>query len=85
MTLLSLLKNDKRKMALWLCGFGLFGIVVAFSIPKEYSTTVTLAPETSSNNMLSSVTSLASMVGLYNDANPTGDAIYPEIYPDLMS
>ena len=79
-----ILKKDKRKFAMWLCGFGVLGVVVAFSIPKEYSTTVTLAPEMSNNSMLSSVTSLASMVGLYNDANPTGDAIYPEIYPDLL-
>ena len=83
-TLLEILRKDKRKMAVWTCSFGIFGIVVAFSIPREYSTTVTLAPEMSGNSMLSSVTSLASMVGLYNDANPTGDAIYPEIYPDLM-
>lgn len=82
--LVDILKEDKRKFAMWLCGFGILGVVVAFSIPKEYSTTVTLAPEMSNNSMLSSVTSLASMVGLYNDANPTGDAIYPEIYPDLM-
>lgn len=82
--LADILKKDKRKFAMWLCGFGVLGVVVAFSIPKEYSTTVTLAPEMSNNSMLSSVTSLASMVGLYNDANPTGDAIYPEIYPDLM-
>ena len=77
-TLLEILRKDKRKMAVWTCSFGIFGIVVAFSIPREYSTTVTLAPEMSGNSMLSSVTSLASMVGLYNDANPTGDAIYPE-------
>lgn len=85
LTFLDILKKDKRKFAMWVCGFGLFGVIVAFSIPKEYSTTVTLAPEISGNSMLSSVSSLASMVGLYNDANPTGDAIYPEIYPDLMS
>ena len=84
-TFVDILKKDKRKFAMWICGFGLFGVIVAFSIPKEYSTTVTLAPEISGNSMLSSVSSLASMVGLYNDANPTGDAIYPEIYPDLMS
>lgn len=83
--LIDLLKKDKRKMGICLCAFGIFGVIVAFSIPKRYEASVTLAPETASNGMLSSVSSLASMVGLYNDANPTGDAIYPEIYPDLMS
>ena len=84
-TLIKIIRNDRRAIALWLCGFGIFGVIVAFSIPKEYSTTVSLAPEVSGNNMLSKVSSLASMVGLYNDANPDGDAIYPEIYPDIMS
>ena len=64
--------------------FTILGIWVAFQIPKIYKATVKLAPETNTNNLLSGVSSLASMVGLYNDANPTGDAIYPEIYPVLM-
>lgn len=65
--------------------FAVLGIWAAFQIPRIYKANVMLAPETANNNMLSGVSSLASMVGLYNDANPTGDAIYPEIYPDLMS
>lgn len=74
---------------LWSCLFPFIGIViglvVAFSIPKVYTSGVELAPESSSNSMLSSISDIASMVGLYNDANPTNDAIYPEIYPDMMS
>lgn len=65
--------------------FAILGIWVAFQIPKIYKANVKLAPETNTNNLLSGVSSLASMVGLYNDANPNGDAIYPEIYPVLMS
>lgn len=65
--------------------FVVLGVWVAFQIPKIYKANVKLAPETNTNNLLSGVSSLASMVGLYNDANPTGDAIYPEIYPVLMS
>jgi len=82
---LKIVKRDKKRVLLYF-GIGcLIGIVVAFSIPKKYTSCVMLAPETTTNNgLLSSVSSLASMVGLYNDANPTGDAIYPEIYPDLM-
>lgn len=78
------IKKDKRKMSVYLTVAGVFGVIVAFSIPKKYTSQVMLAPETSSNSLFSSMSSLASMVGLYNDANPTGDAIYPEIYPDLM-
>lgn len=65
--------------------FGTFGVWVAFQIPRIYKANILLAPETANNSMLSNVSSLAAMVGLYNDANPTGDAIYPEIYPELMN
>ena len=38
----------ERKLVLKWCGVAVVvGLVVAFSIPKEYTTTVTLAPETS--------------------------------------
>lgn len=82
---LETVKQDKKQVFLYLVFGSIIGIIVAFSIPKKYTSCVMLAPETATNNsLLSSVSSLASMVGLYNDANPTGDAIYPEIYPDLM-
>lgn len=83
--LINLIKQDKRILLYGFIGC-IAGCVVAFSIPKSYTSSVILAPETTNTSgLLSSVSSLASMVGLYDDANPTGDAIYPEIYPDLMS
>ena len=80
-----LFKADKKTLAIYIGISIIVGLIVAFSIPKRYKANIELAPETSSNNMLSSISSLASMVGLYSDANPNGDAIYPEIYPDMMS
>lgn len=77
--------SEKKSIGLYIFISIIVGLIIAFSIPKKYKASIELAPETSSNNMLSSITSLASMVGLYSDANPNGDAIYPEIYPDMMS
>lgn len=74
-----------KLVAITLFGWGLFGIWYAFQQPKEYEATVMLAPETSSNSLANNISSITSMVGLFNDSNPTGDAIYPEIYPDIMS
>ncbi len=61
-------------------------IVVAFSIPKSYESTVVLAPESgSSSSSLGSLGSLASMAG-FNVANmQNNDAIYPELYPQILS
>ena len=82
--LIKALGNSKGRMALWLFVAAVLGIVVAFSIPRTYKSVVMLAPETTSSSMASSISSLASMVGIYGSNNMTGDAIYPEIYPEVV-
>lgn len=82
---IKLLKGDTKMMALYLFVGAVFGVIVAFSIPKIYKTTVILAPEETSNGFSGSISSLASMVGMNMNLGQSGDAIYPEIYPDVMS
>ncbi|MCD8290119.1 MAG: chain-length determining protein, partial [Prevotella sp.] len=53
-------------------------------VPKIYKSSVMLAPEETDNSLLSNFSSLASMVGMNMKMNSSNDAIYPEIYPDLM-
>lgn len=84
MGLIKALGKSKGRMALWLFVAAVLGIVVAFSIPRTYKSVVMLAPETTSSSMASSISSLASMVGIYGSNNMTGDAIYPEIYPEVV-
>ena len=83
--LLLLITHKWKFIAITLLVWAIFGIWYAFQQPKEYRSTVMLAPETTSNNLASKISSITSMVGLFDEANPTGDAIYPEIYPDMMS
>jgi len=81
----SILWNDKKKIALYSIVAGIIGVVIAFGVPRIYKSSVILAPEQSSNSGFSgSISTLASMVGM--DMMIGGDdAIYPEIYPDLMA
>ena len=76
---------SERRLILKVCGVAVVvALVVAFSIPKEYSTTVTLAPEISSRSN-SSMGALAAMAGI-NLRNASGeDALSPELYPDIVS
>ncbi len=71
------------------CTIGIvLGIIVAFSIPKTYQSEVTLAPEiTSSNGLSGNLGDIASMVGvdLGGGNGASVDAIYPEIYPQVIS
>lgn len=75
----------ERKLLFKACGIALFmGLIVAFSIPKEYTTEVTLAPE-SSGKSIGGIGSLAALAGLdIDNAMPGEDALSPELYPDII-
>lgn len=61
------------------------GLVVAFSIPKEYSTTVKLAPETSDpSKKMGNLGGLAAMAGINLGNSAGADAISPDLYPDVV-
>lgn len=76
----------ERKLLFKACGIAaLIGVVVAFSIPKEYSTKVTLAPESSSKTGGGSMGALAAMAGINIGGASSGeDALSPELYPDIV-
>ncbi len=63
------------------------GVIIALNTPKAYTTSVVLAPEVSgAGGMLDNLSDLASMVGVNIGSNSSSiDAIYPEIYPDVIS
>lgn len=84
--LLSNLWDQRRKIVKWcICG-AVIGIVVAFSIPKEYTTEVKLAPESSdSGNRAGGLGALASMAGISIGSSSGSDAVYPVLYPDVVS
>jgi uncharacterized protein involved in exopolysaccharide biosynthesis len=79
-----LLLADKKKICIYSCIAGVIGVLLAFGTPKIYKSTVILAPEESGSSFSGSISSLAAMVGMNMKIGQTGDALYPEIYPDLM-
>jgi uncharacterized protein involved in exopolysaccharide biosynthesis len=84
LTVIRMLIADKRKICIYACVAGIIGVLLAFGTPKIYKSTVMLAPEESGSGFSGSISSLASMVGMNMKIGQTGDALYPEIYPDLM-
>lgn len=62
-------------------------IVIGFSIPKTYNCKILLAPEMGGKaSSTSGLASLASSFGVnLGSGSPTGDAITPTVYPDLMN
>lgn len=76
----------KRGLLLKCCCMALVaGLIIAFSIPREYRTTVILMPETNNTaNKMGNLGGLAAMAGL-DLSNTAGlDAISPDLYPDVV-
>ena len=85
---LVLLLWRKRKRIITNCFIGgVLAIIVAFSIPKEYTSTVVMAPEfASGSNTSGNLGALASMAGInMNGMSGNEDALYPELYPQIVS
>ncbi len=77
---------QKKKIFLWCLIGALVGLVVAFSIPREYTTDVKLAPEIGNNQKMSgSLGAMAAMVGIGSGAQSGSDAVNPMLYPDVVS
>lgn len=77
----------KRKFIMKGCGIAaVVGLVIAFSIPKEYTTVVKLAPEVEdASKKMSGLGGLAAMAGVSMGGQMGGsDAIYPDLYPDVV-
>ena len=77
----------ERKLVLKSCGWAvLIGLVVGFSIPKEYTANVTLAPEAAAGgrSVSGGLSALAGMAGINLGASQTADALSPELYPDIV-
>ncbi len=76
--------NARKRIVKWAAVGAAVGIVVAFSIPKEYSATVKLAPELSNGKKsLGGLGDLAAMAGV-NVGGGSEDAMSPTLYPDIV-
>lgn len=82
--MLRIMYSHKKKYLISCGAAFLLGIIIAFSIPKQYQSKVMLSPETNNGNQsLGSLGSLTSMLG--SNINMMGeDAINPQYYPNVM-
>lgn len=76
---------EARKKIIWAAiAGGVFGIIIALSIPKIYTSAVTVAPEKSSmTGAGGSIGAIASMMG--GDVATSKDAINEKLYPEIIS
>ena len=79
-------QNKKILLRNCVIAFGL-ALIVAFSIPKEYTAKVILAPEMSGgmSGLSSNLGTLASMAGINMSNLSSNEAIFPDLYPEIVS
>lgn len=75
----------KRIFILKVCGIAVIvGLIIALSLPKKYTTTVILAPELQNNSPKSSLSGIASMMGIDLNSAAGTEALMPVIYPQIV-
>lgn len=77
---------NNKKLILKSCVWAaLVGLIIGFSIPKEYTASVTLALESKGGRSVSGgMAALAGMAGINLGTSSTSDAISPGLYPDIV-
>lgn len=77
--------GERKYILKWCCVGALVGLVIAFSIPKEYSVTVKLAPEVANTKQsMGGLGDLAAIAGLNVGNMTSNDAVSPTLYPDIV-
>lgn len=77
--------KEKKKLILYGFIAGVVGIIIAFSLPREYSVRITAVPEgKSQSSSSSSMSGIASMMGLNIGKTNTG-GITVLLYPEIVS
>ena len=79
-----LLKTKKKVFFIVLPIVFVLSCLYIFPQPRYYRCSVKLAPEATSENVAGGLSSLASQFGV-NLGGATQDAIYPLLYPDVVS
>ena len=80
--------DQRRQLAIFGAVGAVVGVVVALCTPKEYTSEVLLAPEMSAGGLglSSSIEDMAKSFGVdIGSSNKGMDAIYPEIYPEILT
>ena len=84
MALVRKLFSNWKQLLKWVGIAAVIGIVVAFSIPKTYVATAKLAPEIVQKSS-GSMSSLAALAGVNLNNMALTDAMYPDLYPEIVA
>lgn len=84
MELFRKLFKEWKSIVKWGCIGVVLGLIFALSAVKSYTVTTKMAPEIASKSSGSSLSSLASLAGVNLGNMSTTDAVYPDLYPEIV-
>lgn len=67
------------------CVVVVVAFVIAISLPKRFTSEAVLAPEVAQKSGSSGLSGLASLAGINLSAGSSSEAMYPELYPQIIS
>lgn len=79
--------KSSRRLILIVCGIGaVIGIVIGSGIPKEYTASIFIVPESSRRSTSAGISVLSDMVDadMNSSSSTERDAIYSVLYPDII-
>ncbi len=76
---------ERRRILRYVVAACIVGLVVAFSLPSEYKTTVKMVPEGGKINTGGEMSGLAAMAGINIGSASITEGINLNIYPDIVS
>lgn len=85
MEMLRKLFRNWKLILKWCVVAAVLGLVIGFSIPKEYTVISSLAPESVARSSSGNLGSLASLAGINLGSMSTSDAVSPDLYPDIVA
>lgn len=74
--------DSRKKIFRWAIAGLIIGIVIALSIPKQYTSIIKIAPEGQAKNMGATAGVLASMMGV--PSSISSDGINEKVYPEII-
>ncbi len=77
--------KEKKLLGIYIIVSAIIGVIIALAIPKTYTASVVLAPESSDGGLSEGLGGIASSFGINLGNMGSEDAIYPDVYPEIFS
>lgn len=71
-------------LLVWACVSAVIALALVIDTPKKYTSTAVLAPEIAQKSSAGGLSSLAAMAGINLNNAVVTDAMYPDLYPEIV-